>query len=86
MRTAYKGIRSKFRDFQPPSKEYSGNAEKEVSVSREHPSSAPNSPPQRRRPSTLAPFIKLSPTAAVTYRKDPSLNGRKSSVQENRCE
>ncbi|XP_034256007.1 DENN domain-containing protein 1A-like isoform X3 [Thrips palmi] len=84
VRTAYKGIRSKFRELQPPSKEYSGNTEKAVSISKDRPNSAPNSPPQRRRPATLAPFIKLSPTSAVTYRKDPTLSGRKLSMQEQR--
>lgn len=84
MRTAYKGIRSKFRELQPPSREFPGHADKEVTVPKERPNSAPNSPPQRRRPATLAPFIKLSPTSAVTYRKDPSLMGRKSSMQEQR--
>lgn len=84
MRTAYKGIRSKFRELQPPSREFSGSTEKDVTIPKERPNSAPNSPPQKRRPATLSPFIKLSPTASVTYRKDPTLSGRKSSMQEQR--
>lgn len=84
VKTAYKGIRSKFRELQPPSKEYPQNTEKEVTVPKDRPNSAPNSPPPRRKPTTLAPFIKLSPTSGVTYRKDPALSGRKLSMQEQR--
>ncbi|KAE8748342.1 hypothetical protein FOCC_FOCC004978 [Frankliniella occidentalis] len=85
VKSAYKVlIRSKFRELQPPSREYPENVDKDLPMPRERSNSAPNTPPQKRRPATLSPFIKLSPTASVSYRKDPSLTGRKSSMQEHR--
>ncbi|KAK3921183.1 DENN domain-containing protein 1A [Frankliniella fusca] len=84
VRTAYKDFRSKLRELQPPSREYPENAHKDLPMPRERSNSAPSTPPQRKRPATLSPFIKLSPTASVSYRKDPTLTGRKSSIQEHR--
>jgi hypothetical protein len=68
VRTAYKGIRSKFRDMQ--AREGLGSREDglDETGNGDKPQSAPTSPVNRRRPQT---FAGPKTTAVASFRKDP---------------
>ncbi|XP_067003048.2 DENN domain-containing protein 1A isoform X2 [Anabrus simplex] len=83
VRTAYKGIRSKFRDMQPPRDGFSPHEKIDVFDERDDkPQSAPPSPTHKVRPQTVI-STKANLKATASYRKEP-LRPRRSATGDTR--